>query len=47
MHSSAPDSIASSKIFSSEISFLSILIIPNWLKLCDADPCVPKLPPLF
>ena len=47
IHSSAPDSIASSNIFSSEISFLSILIIPNWLKLCDADPCVPKLPPFF
>ena len=32
---------------SSETSFLSILIIPNWLKLCEAEPCVPRLPPAF
>ena len=38
LHSFAPASIASSKISSSEISFLSILITPNWVKLCDAEP---------
>ena len=47
LHSSAPASIANSKIRSSEISFLSILIIPFWLKLWEAEPWVPRLPPAF
>ena len=46
-HSSAPASIANSNIFSFDISFFSILIVPICLKLCDAEPWVPRDPPYF
>ena len=39
--------MANSKTLSSEASFLSTFIIPDWIKLCAAEPCVPRLPPFF